>query len=277
MSDATEYVRQREESKPKPPARPMFSGVLSFPFQKEVIPVWVAIAVGVLCIMALLDMIGSMTRSITIESILAIFVSLIATFATAAIAGICIPPFLSIIEFTADGQDRIPYWPTYDLLDRGRVLLYVINSVTVSSLPGMLLATALRPLGVPLWTGMLLTPLLWPIVLLSMLEADSPFVPLSPAVRKSFRQVPEGWSAFYAETLGLAVIIAIPAVLASLVGPLVLRVYLVVSLSLYAVIYCRLLGRLAWLGGQFQEEELDEDSDDDLLDDLLNDDETAPT
>ncbi len=254
LSEAAEHLREKEAAQPKPLRRASLLGILSFPFQARVIPIWIGLAVGLLAISELVGMIISMTRSLSKEYILAVFVALITTFATALIAGLCLPPLLTIIEFTADGLDRIPHWPSNDWLDRGRVLLYVVNSVAVSALPGMLPAMALGRLGVPSWLGLLTVPLLWPAVLLSMLEADSPFVPYSKAIRNSFQQVPQGWKTFYLRSLGLAAVLGISAALLFLVSPWGGRIFLAFALSYYAVVYCRLLGRLAWLVGQFEPE-----------------------
>ena len=267
MQEAEQHVQQREEAEPPQPIRPMRSGILSFPFHLEIIPVWVALSVGVLAILGLLDVIQSMTRVLSIEAILAVFVSLITIFFAALLAGFCLPPLLAVIEFTADGQDHIPYWPSNDLLDRGRVLLFFVNSLSVSSLPGMLVATSLQSLGVPLWTGMLLTPVLWPIVLLSMLEANSPFVPFSARVRTSLRQLRPAWLTYYAETLGLAIALVIPFLLLLWVSrPYAARICAVVAGCYFAIVCCRLLGRLAWMAGQIEIEEDWEDDEEEIED-----------
>lgn len=258
LHDAAEHLRAQAAAQPKRLLNATWLGILAFPFQVQVLPVWIGLAVGLLAIAALVDTVISMTRSLSLEYIMAVFVALIAAFATALIAGLCIPPLMTIIEFTADGLERIPHWPGHDLLDRGRVLLYAVNSFAMSALPGMLPMMVLSGLGVPSWLGLLTVPLLWPVVLLSMLEADSPFVPFSNAIRTSFRQVPHGWKSFYLRSLGLAAALAIPAVLLFLYGHRFGRVYLMFAVSYYAVVYCRLLGRLAWLVGQAESEAVDE-------------------
>lgn len=153
----------------------------------------------------------------------------------------------------------------------GALLLFFVNSLSISSLPGMLSATLLQSLGVPLWTGMLLTPVLWPIVLLSMLEANSPFVPFSARVRASIRQLRPAWVAYYGETFTLAIVLAIPfLVLLWASQPSAARVYGVVAGCYLAIVCCRLLGRLAWMADQMEieddleddEEELDDEEDD---------------
>lgn len=265
MKEAEEYVRACAEEESKPPLKPLVSGVFTFPFQPPVIPVWIGATIGVVVLLTLVDLINSMTRVLSLEAILAVFTTIIAIFFAAVIAGFCLPPLLAIIEFTADGQDRIPYWPGSDLLDRGRALLFFVNSLAVSSLPGMLTVSLLRPLGVPLWTGMLLTPLLWPVVFLSMLEADSPFIPWSPSIRASLKQISHAWSTFYFEMFGVTVLLAIPALVLRLVGPLALRVYLAAVACYLVIVCCRLLGRLAWMAAEYVEEETEEEPDEESV------------
>jgi hypothetical protein len=263
MKEAEEYVRARAEEEPKPPLKPLVSGVFTFPLQPPVIPLWIGSTIGVVVLLTLVDLVNSMTRVLSLEAILAVFATIITIFFAAVMAGLCLPPLLAIIEFTADGQDRIPYWPGADLLDRGRALLFFVNSLAISSLPGMLTVSLLRPLGVPLWPGMLLTPFLWPIIFLSMLEADSPFIPYSPSIRASLKQISHAWWTFYFEMFGLTIVLAIPALVFRLVNPLALRVYLAAVACYLLIVCCRLLGRLAWMAAEFVEEESDEERDED--------------
>ena len=88
---------------------------------------------------------------------------------------------------------------------------------------------------------------LFPWLLLSMLEANSPLVPISKAVCGSLLRKWRTWLAFYMETIPLLLSIGASAIAAMLLGSLPLAIP-VLAMTMVAVlmIYFRLLGRLAW-------------------------------
>jgi DNA-directed RNA polymerase subunit RPC12/RpoP len=270
MSDAQEHVERRERERPKLPKDPLRDGIYSFPFYANVAPLWIGTTVALLVDAVLFDALIDVIRTGGLASIMAAFLAPIVAIVTFCILGLVAPHFLTIIEFTADGYDRIPYWPAQDLLSRLRALLFAVNALAMSTLPGMLLVGLLRPLGVPLEFGLVSTVLLLPLLTLSMAENDSVFAPYSRSVFGSLGRLRRSWSRFYSQIILLALAIVVidfivwgvmnavnaRAAAASDWRDMISRVLLIASVCLYAVIYCRLVGRMALILGQ---EEVEDD------------------
>ena len=201
MTQATEAVEIRARERPRPPKDPLRDGIYQFPFYPNVIPLWVGASIAILLDVALLDALIDIIRGGGYASIMAAFLAPIVAIFTFCIIGVIAPHFLTIIEFTAEGFDKIPYWPSQDLLSRGRAMLFGINALAMSTMPGMLIVGPFRSLGVPLQLGLISTVLLLPLVVLSMAENDSVFAPFSKFVFTSLRRHYEPWSRFYIQVV----------------------------------------------------------------------------
>ena len=101
------------------------------------------------------------------------------------------------------------------------------------------LSDGLAMVGVP--------AVLFPLLLLCMLEVNSPLVPLSQAVYRSVVRNWRAWIAFYLETVLLLAGTGGMAIAAMLPQSLLLAVpLLALTIVASSMIYFRLLGRLAW-------------------------------
>jgi hypothetical protein len=155
---------------------------------------------------------------------------------------------LAVVRDSANGADEIENWPGGAFTDWIGDPLYIFIASCVSALPGAgldwLLAHFGLPSGVAAPAGVFL---LFPVVLLSMLEAESPLGAASSAVWRTFAVAANGWAGFYlaAATL-VAVTAAVTASASILIGGLFGE--FVASMALVAawLIYFRLLGRLGW-------------------------------
>lgn len=247
MARAAEDAERRAGDQPFVPPSPLVNGVWRFPFYLKVIPIWIGIAAGTAVVLALFAAINSLTVTTSYESIIAVFVAAIAGISGFSLAGIFLPTLMSIVEFSAEGIDDVPYWPTHDLFDRVRAVMFAAVCVAVASLPGMLVTLSLRRFGVsPQW-GLSTTLLLLPIVILSMLDHGSLFVPLSRRVLASLSQFSSAWSLFYAESIVIALAIVLAGLAAWRFSMTSAMTVWVVGGAWYSVFYARLLGRLAWV------------------------------
>lgn len=154
---------------------------------------------------------------------------------------------LAILIDTAYGYDKIENWPD------GTFGEWIVESMLVVSA----LLLSLTPVGIALYTlksiDFLAMPyfpinfvMVFPIVLLSMLETNSALNPLSPPVWRSLPSVWRAWAVFYLETAVLVIggWYAVRALLiASFSGKSLAACALLIAGLL---IYFRLLGRLAW-------------------------------
>jgi DNA-directed RNA polymerase subunit RPC12/RpoP len=155
--------------------------------------------------------------------------------------------WLTIITESSEGNDKIEAWPDILFLDWMFDGFYVVMAALVACLPGWALSH-LWPDDSPVRAAMTLggASLLFPIVLLSMLDIGSPFAPLSTKILASLFRAPISWLAFYIESIVLLAAIGMVGVLLlewSILG-LIVAAPLAVLGSIW---YFRLLGRLGWV------------------------------
>lgn len=112
---------------------------------------------------------------------------------------------LALLESVANHQRRVAEWPSFNIFDNFGEILVILFSLVGSLLPGMLVGGVIGRSGGAEWlmlTGMMGTCfLLFPVLMLSMLDNGSPMQPISGAVITSIPQVPEAWGGYYLKTL----------------------------------------------------------------------------
>jgi DNA-directed RNA polymerase subunit RPC12/RpoP len=112
---------------------------------------------------------------------------------------------LALLESVANHQRRVAEWPSFNVFDNFGEVLVILFSLLGSLLPGMLVGGLIGRSGGAEWlilTGMMGTCfLLFPVLMLSMLDNGSPLQPFSGAVITSIPQVPEAWGGYYLKTL----------------------------------------------------------------------------
>lgn len=112
---------------------------------------------------------------------------------------------LALLESVANHQRRVAEWPSFNVFDNFGEILIILFSLIGSLLPGMLVGGVIGRSGGAEWlilTGMMGTCfLLFPVLMLSMLDNGSPLQPVSGAVVTSIPQVPEAWGGYYLKTL----------------------------------------------------------------------------
>ena len=154
---------------------------------------------------------------------------------------------MTITESTALGYDKIHQWPGLDILDRVKTIVRWWAGIGFSTLPAILLGMVM-PKSIPLY--LFLAPVLayffFPLVFLSMLDADSMAIPYSAVIWKSVRRYPRVWRPFYFAALPLFLTCAGGGVLLAVYLHNYVAIPLGVALVISSVIYARLLGRLGW-------------------------------
>ncbi len=112
---------------------------------------------------------------------------------------------LALLESVANHQRRVAEWPSFNVFDNFGEILVILFALLGSLLPGMLVGGLIGRSGGAEWlilTGMMGTCfLLFPVLLLSMLDNGSPLQPFSGAVITSIPQVPEAWGGYYLKSL----------------------------------------------------------------------------
>jgi len=151
---------------------------------------------------------------------------------------------LAVVRDTGNGSEEILEWPGMVFLDWLGSPLYLFIAVCVAVLPSVGLAWLL---DLPTWcdatAGLVAAYLLFPIILLSMLERNTPLGVVSPGVWRSLWTNGADWALFY--LAGLAPAAAAVFVPAALWFGWLGIVIAAPTLAAAWLIYFRLLGRLA--------------------------------
>lgn len=162
-----------------------------------------------------------------------------------------------ILQDTSNGLDVIESWPDLNFLDWIGDAFYVFNSLFVAVAPAFALGQVVGWAGAPTgvyWTVVLVGVaagliLVFPLLLLSMMEAGSAFVPVSAPVFRSVGLSPGRWLTF--SLLGMLLVgagLALLVVRFAWSPPMLVNLLLAFLVVLLASFYFRLLGRLAWCG-----------------------------
>lgn len=159
----------------------------------------------------------------------------------------------TIVQDTANGQDTIESWPELSLFSWFEAAIFFGAAFFLAGLPGALLGGALSGLGVSFWVSYWISPLilltslviLFPPILISMLEAGSIMEPMSAAMLRSFSPLLKFWLQLYGWSLaigffGLVVFnVAFSSAWLMLPGAAIL--------TALPFVYFRLVGRMAMM------------------------------
>ncbi len=245
QAEAEEAARAE---RPLPP-RPFVDGLVSFLFDIQALVRWAVLTALIDGVFTMARYAISLANSGPTGQFMAVGLSMLtapASLIYLATAAVC---FVVVVQDTANNRDKIEQWPGLNFLEWMGDSLYLLNSLFVSALPGVLLGVFLAGIGVlPTWFSLVLglatAAVLLPVALLSALEEGSPLSVWSPVIWRSLRSARSTWIRFYLLAIllnaGQAIavaILALPYLLAGLAGA--------VLLTALQMIYFRLLGRLA--------------------------------
>jgi hypothetical protein len=255
-----EALEQEEPPQKKKRRRPRMEwqlvvGGFGFPFSPGAVKRWLLIAIWAALTgwlvhsavaMGIGQSLGTGDISRTIAALLAACGAMIASVACVGVAGI---HGLTILLETTAGNDRIECWPNVGLfLEWAGQLWFLFNAALLSVLLGLGLHWMLRG-TLPSREAIVAATVFFtfPILLLCVLESDSPFLPVSAAVLVSLVRHALAWFAFYLQAGGL---LGIAAAMGYFLAPrLDLRLLIPLAalfFSAVVMIYFRLLGRLAF-------------------------------
>jgi hypothetical protein len=174
------------------------------------------------------------------------------------------PYFLTIVGESAEGHDKLydaPAWSPFDWLGDG---MYLLVPTAAAAMPGM----AAWSLGAPLPGAALIGAgvgaawLIFPVAMLGALLESTPAGVLSPRLMSSLVRAPGPWLLFYLETALLAGAVGAAAWGIITAGPTAAWTLALIGMAA-AVLYMRLLGRLAWwLSESMPELEIEDRKDD---------------
>ena len=186
--------------------------------------------------------------------------SLILGLGTAAVVAAM---FLAVAQSTASGEDEIHHWPTLQFTDWIGEVLFVVNSVALSGLPGFLIGMLVGLLfqsstitgiccGVTIYAG-------FPFFFFSTTESNSPFAFVSKTAVESLRYSWSRWRSFYIRSFAMG---AIPFLMFLLTNTdsILLNAFVAAVVMLALTIYARLVGRLIWCCAEDEAERINAQS-----------------
>ena len=238
--------KRRRERLAAAPKHPFLQGVWLFPISGSVWTFWVATSGWIFLTLTLLAeavplAFGGDPRIAFVGMMFLAGVCFLSFLGLVAVAGY----WLAILHDTGEGCETIDNWPELVVVDWGIGFLHLIVASACAVGIGTILHRFAEPLGVPLGAALALSVhVLFPLLLLSSLETNIPFFPVSPPILRSLGNSLFAWIAFYlAAGLVLAAAATTSAVCSRWPNPWVLGSGSCVLAAL-AIIYFRLLGRL---------------------------------
>jgi hypothetical protein len=158
---------------------------------------------------------------------------------------------LAILQDTAGGKDEIESWPDLNFLDWILDAIYLPAALFAAALPGLAVGEILTMAAggslvaaLPMAVAASLF-LLFPVLMMSMLEAESPIGIFSSPVARSLSVATHRWIQFYGLAAALC-LIAFGIWQVRRLEYLLLNFFAAVTTVVAGMIYFRLLGRLTW-------------------------------
>lgn len=261
--------------RPTLPRWPLLQGVLVFLLEPGAIVYWSIISfLGTICVSLLLAAIvlgQSATAMTWLGSMFSHGITGVFGMVLVIVNAACC---LTILQESAAGNRVIEDWPGFALIEYILETLYIVNSVLVSAAAAWLITYPLDGFSIArAFVEIGCFVVIFPIILLSMLEAGSCLLPASAAVYQSMRRSMRTWLVFFIESLVMAFGLLMYLVLLDfLLNLYATHVMLDVSMPivimtlamgvgpavLLELIYFRLLGRLAWVCDEDSRKELAE-------------------
>ncbi len=238
------------------PRWPFVRGILTFPCYRNTWPRFLALIAGLLVVLPVLisswrlNQIGDVQTLGGARTFLTLALFAVGTILLLVWGIVATALLLAIVQDTAEGNDQIEDWPEPIFSDWAFDFLYIVDSIVVALLPGVVLYQVLSATDLP--CGMAVPGslfFLFPLALLSMLEAGSPFAPVSSLVWGSLFSRWWAWLIFYIETAALLVgSLAIAGVVFQFTGSWGV-ILIAIAWVWGLMVYFRLLGRVAWCCG----------------------------
>lgn len=236
----------KERPQDPPPKWTFFSSVYSYPWSRYVWPRWAWMSVGFTLVWLLGMLCWSFLSAGGPIGLVAAFFALPLFWIFYLTASYCASCSLTILEDTANGTQVIDEWPDPVFREWMAALLYFAFLGTIAQAAGVL-AEAVLGSNLHVWmisVGMMYA--IYPIIVLSSLEAGSVFVPLTRVVLDSVFRYVHYWSVYYLVSAGITAGVVATAYFGLRSFPFASALWMGPLVAAFAIIQARLLGRLAW-------------------------------
>jgi len=230
---------------PDPPKWTFFSGVFDFPWRGPNLSRWtmmaisLCVSVGLSC--AAMSMLGLFNDHLSMNALGGVFLGALAVAFDVIVLSLVSACCQTALQDTADGH---PLPQEHTMPELGQWVFIAISWLmlgTAAASIGLPLSLAIGPIAffITLWV-------FFPFLLLSSLETESILIPFSLPVVRSLGYQFGGWVMFYLLTTLMAAVVGAGAYIGMEYSPLAVFVLGGPVLATVALIYARLLGRLAW-------------------------------
>ena len=157
----------------------------------------------------------------------------------------------AILQSVANEEERVSEWPTLDPFAWLSQLFVACAAAALAAIPVWALCTlAMGPHLFSVAITMFSVYLLFPFILLSMLDMNSPFVPFSPEVARSVTKCEEAWGGFYFSSGIVFIALFLVFAMCSTFAPASGAVISIICGVGATFAYFGMLGRLAYSIGQ---------------------------
>ena len=261
LEEAHEELQRIEDEKPKmiDENTSLIGGVLFFPLYPNVIPVWAGLAVGMFFVGAMIETINFFMDSGGHSMILSAAIAALGGMATITLMGTFASKLLAVVEYTSSGQIDVEEFPQSDLMERAYALIIILNALALSFLPEIFGGS----LGIRGLLGGITATFVFPVLLLSLLDSGSLWVPISGMVYGSIVKIPGKWVLFWlCSFVVLVSALAISLFLGAMNNLLISLLVASIVNAFALILYSRMLGWMAWHIGLIPIE-LDDDDDED--------------
>jgi len=257
VESGVDRIKEAGRVRARPPRWTFFSGIFGFPAYRNSWPRWVGLSLGLMAPLLLgqlavkLAMVPAGPWAGAIPWIASMVLCGLAFLLGLMWSVVAFVSCLSILRDTAYGCHDIENWPEAVFQDWVGEFFFLIGSLGVSVLPGLVIGRVLESAGIAGWPSVWISiVLVFPVSLLAMLETNSPLSPFSLPVWRSLLYAWWAWGLFYVETTVLIAALGGLGLLAAIYVPVMGMVLAAPLLVATLMIYFRLLGRLAWRCGE---------------------------
>lgn len=252
VESGVDRIKEAGRVRARPPRWTFFSGIFGFPAYRNSWPRWVGLSLGLMAPLLFAQLAVILAMAPSGVSVYAAMAFCALTFVLGLMwSVVAFVSCLSILRDTAYGCHDIENWPEAVFQDWVGEFFFLIGSLGVSVLPGLVIGRVLESAGIAGWPSVWISiVLVFPVSLLAMLETNSPLNPFSLPVWRSLLYAWWAWGLFYVETTVLVAALGGLALLAAIYVPVIGMVLAAPLLVATLMIYFRLLGRLAWRCGE---------------------------
>ncbi len=165
------------------------------------------------------------------------------------LTGVLVADGFAILEAVANDEKEVSEWPLFDLFAWLGPLFTALAAAIVAAVPLGLPMNLMAPGLLAVGATMLSVYLLYPFVLLSMLDSESIMQPFSASVSKSVTRSGEHWMTMYTASGFLFFALFVIYVVSASMPPVASVVIRIFATSAAVFFYFAMLGQLAFVIG----------------------------